>query len=85
METSGTFRTEDLDLFAEITRQVRAVTQEVRARAFLLQQVSVALQRGNAASTSVGVNGLCLTFSGRPCNRISLSFKIGTNYMYIIE
>ena len=42
--------TEALDLFAEITRRVRTVTQEVRARAFLLQQVSVALQRGNAAS-----------------------------------
>ena len=50
VETSGAFGTEALDLFAEITRRVRTVTQEVRARAFLLQQVSVALQRGNAAS-----------------------------------
>ena len=50
VETSGAFGTEALDLFAEIARRVRKVTQEVRARAFLLQQVSVALQRGNAAS-----------------------------------
>ena len=50
VETSGAFGTEALDLFAEIARRVRTVTQEVRARAFLLQQVSVALQRGNAAS-----------------------------------
>ena len=34
-------------------------------------------------SISVGVNGLCLTFSVRPCNQISSSFKIGTNYIYI--
>ena len=50
VETSGAFGTEALDLFAEIARRVHAVTQEVRAQAFLLQQVSVALQRGNAAS-----------------------------------
>ena len=50
VETCGVFGTEALDLFVEIARRVRKVTQEVRARAFLLQQVSVALQRGNAAS-----------------------------------
>ena len=50
VKTSGAFGIEALDLFAEITRWVRAVTQEVRARALLLQQVSVALQHGNAAS-----------------------------------
>ena len=33
-------------------------------------------------SVHVGVNGLCLTFSVKPCDRISSSFKIGTNYMY---
>ena len=32
---------------------------------------------------SVGVNGLCLTSSVRPCDRISSSFKIGTYYRYI--
>ena len=32
---------------------------------------------------SVGVNGLCLTFSVRPCDQISSSFKIGTNYIII--
>ena len=50
VETSGAFGTEALDLFAEIARRVRAATQEVRARAFLLQQVYVALERGNVAS-----------------------------------
>lgn len=50
VKTSGAFGTDALDLFTEITRRVHAVTQEVRARAFLLQQVSVTLQCGNAAS-----------------------------------
>ena len=50
METSGAFGTEALDLFAEISRLIRTATQEIGARAFLLQQVSVALQCGNAAS-----------------------------------
>ena len=52
VETSGAFGTEALDLFAEIARRgPQSHTRgQVRARAFLLQQVSVALQRGNAAS-----------------------------------
>ena len=49
VETSGAFGTKSLDLFAEIGRQTCTATQEVRAQAFLLQQVSIALQRGNAA------------------------------------
>ena len=49
VEISGAFGTEALDLFAEIGRWVHTVTQDVRAQAFLLQQVSVALQHDNAA------------------------------------
>lgn len=50
VKTSEAFGTDALGLFAEITGRVGAVTQEVRAQAFLLQQVSVTLQHGNAAS-----------------------------------
>ena len=52
VEISGAYGTESLDLFAEIARRVRAVTQEVtqEARAFLFQQLSTVLKPGNAAS-----------------------------------
>ena len=47
VETScGTFGTEASDLFTEIGRHIQLATQEVRARSFLIQQVSVAIQRG---------------------------------------
>ena len=46
------FGTEALDVFdhRDRGRQIHTATQEVRAQAFLLQQVFIALQRGNAAS-----------------------------------
>ena len=34
---------------------------------------------------SIGVNGLCLTFSVRPCDRISSSIKIVNTLMYIYK
>ena len=71
VETGGAFDTEALDLFAEIGMWICTATQEIRAQAFLLQQVSVALQRGNAASVHVGLLDSFpihagLTFSVRP-------------------
>ena len=45
--TSGAFCTEAL--FAEIGRRIHAITNEAKSRAFLIQQIFVALQCGNAA------------------------------------
>ena len=50
IETSGTFGCEALEFFAECGRCTRALTQVAKSRAYLIQQVSVALQYGNAAS-----------------------------------
>ena len=50
VETSSAFGREALDLFTEIGRHTRLAIQEVRARSFLFQQVSVVLQHSNAAS-----------------------------------
>ena len=73
METSGAFGTEALDLFAEITRRVRTVTQEVYTGTGLPPPAGVRSPAAWQCSISVGVHGLCLTFSVRPCNRISSS------------
>ena len=50
VETAGAMGTDALDFFADVGGRIRAVTQEAQARAFVIQQVSVALQRGNAAA-----------------------------------
>ena len=50
VETAGAMGSDALDFFADIGSRVKAVTNEAQSRAFILQQVSVALQRGNAAS-----------------------------------
>ena len=50
IETSGVFGSEALSLLEDIGRQIRAETGEPRFFQFLLQGVSVAIQRGNAAS-----------------------------------
>ena len=50
VETAGAMGTDALDFFADIGSRVRAVSNEVQSRSFILQQVSVALQRGNMAS-----------------------------------
>ncbi len=48
VETSGAFGPDALDLFRDLGRRIRAITLEVKSRAYLIQQVSVAVQRGNA-------------------------------------
>ena len=53
-ETSRVFGPEALSLLEDIGRQIRAETEEPRSFPFLLQVISVAIQRGNAACVSVG-------------------------------
>ena len=50
VETSGAFGPEALELFDDIARRIRIVSQEVKSRAFLFQRISVALQQGNASA-----------------------------------
>ena len=60
IETSGAFGCEALEFFAEGGRRIRALTQEAKSQAYLIQQVSMALQRGNTASV-LGTTGPSLT------------------------
>ncbi len=48
IETSGAFGPDALDLFRDLGRRIRVITLEVKSCAYLIQQVSVAVQRGNA-------------------------------------
>ena len=50
VETSGAFGPDALQLLMDIARRIRAVTREIKSRAYLFQRVSVALQQGNAAA-----------------------------------
>ena len=50
VETAGAMDSDALDFFADIGSQVRVVANEAQSRVFILQQVSVVLKRGNAAS-----------------------------------
>ena len=50
VETSGVFGPDAFELFREIGGRIRTLTLEKNSRAYLIQQVSVAIQRGNAAS-----------------------------------
>jgi hypothetical protein len=50
IETLGAWGEDARRLLLEIGRRVAKQTQEPRARAFLTQRISLAIQRGNAAS-----------------------------------
>jgi hypothetical protein len=50
IETLGPWNPEGLDFIQELGRRVSAVTGDPRETVFLLQRISVAVQRGNAAS-----------------------------------
>jgi hypothetical protein len=50
VETLGPWNTDSLNFILELGRRVSAATGDPRETAFLLQRVSVAVQRGNAAS-----------------------------------
>ena len=60
IETSGAFGCEALEFFTECGRRIRALMQEAKSWAYLIQQVSVALQHGNTASV-LGITGPFLT------------------------
>ena len=47
---AGVFGPKALILFSDITRCIQAVTQEVKACAYLFQQISVAIQHGSTAA-----------------------------------
>jgi len=50
VETSGVFGQEGLRLIKAIGQRLKELTDEPRATAFLLQRISIAIQRGNVAS-----------------------------------
>ncbi len=50
IETSGAFGPRTREFLTELGQRVRQVTGEVRSRTYLLQRLSVAIQRGNVAS-----------------------------------
>jgi hypothetical protein len=50
VETMGTFGEEALSLVKDLGKRLQEITGEKRSTAFLTQRISVAIQRGNAAS-----------------------------------
>jgi len=50
VETLGPWNDEGLALIAEIARRTSRITADPREAFFLFQRISVAVQRGNAAS-----------------------------------
>jgi hypothetical protein len=50
VETLGTFGEEALELVSELGRRLRNTTGDPREKTWLIQRISVAIQRGNAAS-----------------------------------
>ena len=57
IETFGAMGKMSLTFVKELGHRVRQCTGEVKARAYLLQRLSVAVQRGNAASVLGSVGG----------------------------
>ena len=50
IETTGVFGPEAKSFIKELANRVKSETKEEKARPFLIQQLSVAVQRGNAAA-----------------------------------
>jgi len=50
IKTGGTWHHQAVELVREIGRRMTSITGEVRESTFLFQQLSVALQTGNAVS-----------------------------------
>ena len=57
IETSGVIGPKSLEFLKELGRRVRRQTGDERAASFLLQRISVAVQRGNAVSILGGLRG----------------------------
>ena len=49
IETLGAFGSSAINFFNDLGHRMRAVSQDTRAGMFLMQRLSVAMQRGNAA------------------------------------
>ena len=49
IETLGAFGEAAMDFISDLGRKLKTVSQDTRAQMFLLQRLSVAMQRGNAA------------------------------------
>jgi hypothetical protein len=49
IETLGALGSGAVEFFNDLGRRMRTVTQDTRAGMFLMQRLSVAIQRGNAA------------------------------------
>ena len=50
IETTGVFGPEAREFIKEVAKCVKLVMKEEKAHSYLLQQISVAVQRGNAAA-----------------------------------
>ena len=50
VETFGSFGEEALSLVKELGRRIRSFTGEPRSRLFIVQRISIAIQRGNSIS-----------------------------------
>ena len=59
IETSGVFGPVASTILRDLARQIKDVSNEPNSRAYLYQKISVAVQRGNAASV-MGCAGLDL-------------------------
>ena len=59
VETCGTFGPQVGEFFRELGRQVRRATLEPNAYQYLVQRISVAVRRGNAASVLTGQSAQC--------------------------
>jgi hypothetical protein len=49
VETMGPFGGEALELVSDLGRRLQEATKEPRAKSYLIQRISIAIQRGNAA------------------------------------
>jgi len=50
IETAGTWNNQAVELVKELGRRMTALTEDTRETTYLVQRLSVALQRGNAVS-----------------------------------
>ena len=57
IETSGVYGSETLKFLKELGHRLKQASGECNAYSYLLQRLSVAVQRGNAASVSYGFCG----------------------------
>ena len=61
VETLGVFGKEVCNFFREVAQRIKSATEELLAHQYLVQRISVAVQRGNAAAVlgCIGVADDC--------------------------